>query len=75
MTPAEYRTRCRIAERCLPPAVYRALLTQLHDDMLGVIAMDEALLKQALEALETPIHEQPLGMQMSIITALRERLK
>jgi hypothetical protein len=36
---------------------------------------DEALLKQALEALETPIHEQPLGMKMSIIAALRERLK
>jgi hypothetical protein len=75
MTPAEYRTRCRIAESCLPPAEYRTLLTQLHDDMLGVIAMDEALLKQALEALETPIHEQPLGMKMSIIAALRERLK
>jgi EAL domain-containing protein (putative c-di-GMP-specific phosphodiesterase class I) len=37
MTPAEYRTRCRIAESCLPPAEYRTLLTRLHDDMLGVI--------------------------------------
>ena len=38
-------------------------------------AADEALLKQALEALETPIHEQPFGMKMSVIAALQERLK
>jgi uncharacterized membrane protein len=66
MTPAEYRTRCRMAESCLPPAEYRTLLTQLHDDMLGEIEVahavgirqeqtlmdNEALLRQALKALE-----------------------
>jgi hypothetical protein len=36
---------------------------------------DEALFKQVLEVLETPIHEQPLGMKMSIIAAIKERLK
>jgi hypothetical protein len=66
MTPAEYRTRCRMAESCLPPAEYRTLLTQLHDDMLDEIEVahavgirqeqalmdNEALLRQALKALE-----------------------
>ena len=66
MTPAEYQTRCRMAESCLPPAEYRTLLTQLHDDMLGEIEAahavgirqeqmlmdDEALLRKVVEALE-----------------------
>jgi hypothetical protein len=38
------------------------------------LAGHEAVMRQALEALETPIHEQPLGMRQEAITALRERL-
>jgi hypothetical protein len=78
MTLAEYRTRCRLAESCLPPAEYRTLLTRLHDDMLGVIAMDEALLKQALEALEMLTEcydDSAVGLEIDAIKALKERLK
>ena len=30
--------RCRIAERCLPDAPYRAMLTNLHNEMLAALA-------------------------------------
>ena len=85
MTPAEYRNRCRLSEGWLPVAPYRAMLTILHDDMLGEIeAMhavgirqeqtlinDEALLRQALEVMEGRM----FGAFEQTIAALRERLK
>ena len=37
MTPAELRSRCRVAESCLPKSEYRNRLTILHEDMLTII--------------------------------------
>lgn len=36
---------------------------------------DTTLLRQALEALEIPIHAQPFGMRVQAITAIKEHLK
>jgi len=52
MTAAhEYRILCRRAESCLPPAEYRTLLTELHDEMLADIEALREALKEAEEHL------------------------
>ena len=40
---AEYRTRCRMSESCLPEADYRTRLTALHDEMMTEIEAAHAV--------------------------------
>jgi hypothetical protein len=37
--------------------------------------MDIEVLKQALEALETPLHLQPFGMKQNVVVALRNAIE
>ena len=53
-----FEERCSIAQRCLPEAPYRDMLTKLHHEMLAAIAAERERCARVCEELEQPTSER-----------------